>query len=54
MFKIFNKFKVNQKQQNLKIPYNIQSQPLTSQPMALNFNHTRFDEKRTSNLLACH
>ena len=47
MFKIFNKFKTNQKQQNVKIPYNIQPQPLAFQPQALNFNHTRFDGEKS-------
>lgn len=47
MFKIFNKFKANQKQQNLKIPYNIQPKPLVFQPQALNFNHTSFDGEKS-------
>ena len=46
MLKIFNKFKVNQKQQNIKTPYNIQPQPLALQPLALNFNYTHFNGEK--------
>ena len=46
MLKIFNKFKVNQKQQNIKTPYNIQPQPLALQPLVLNFNYTHFNSEK--------